>query len=186
MTLDGFITAALIYLFLAWFYGPWQDVCTDYARQIVFEQRDKLFDLAADGKIKFESKEYRTLRASLNSVIRFAHDATIPRLIYVSFIMRGEDYKDTTLYAAIENVKDMPAHKDIEVILAKSMITTAWFTIIKSLPCAMILIIALPLVVLLGVCMAFVKTVKDWIVSVLKVIGCLIQFEAEFDTEFTH
>ena len=85
MTLDSILCFLLIGAFLALFYGPWQEVCTAFARQIMFEQRDKLFDLAHAGEISFESDYYRRSRASLNAAIRFCHEMTLARLVYFEF-----------------------------------------------------------------------------------------------------
>jgi len=40
----GSLAALLIIL-----YGPWQAICTDIARQMLFEKRDAIFDLAQSG-----------------------------------------------------------------------------------------------------------------------------------------
>jgi hypothetical protein len=72
----------------ALFYGPWQEACTDFTRQLLFERRDRLFDLAADGKLDFASEEYRALRASLESLIRYAHDFT-----WIQFILFAATYR---------------------------------------------------------------------------------------------
>ena len=88
MTTDTFLTFLIILTFLAWFYGPWQEFCTDYARQIMFEQRDKLFDMAHSGDINFESDHYKRHRASLNAAIRFCHEMTMARVIYIVLCMK--------------------------------------------------------------------------------------------------
>jgi hypothetical protein len=75
--------AALIVLslLLLFFYGPWQSAVTDFARQVVFEERDAVFDMAADAKLAFDSDEYRTIRDAFNSLIRFAHELKWTRLL---------------------------------------------------------------------------------------------------------
>ena len=70
------------------FYGPWQWVCTDWIRQVCFEARDKLFDLAADGQLDFSSPEYRKLRSIIESEIRFAHEMTLPYLFVIGSYLR--------------------------------------------------------------------------------------------------
>lgn len=88
MTLDQFLTFLVISAFLAWFYGPWQEVCTDFARQIMFEQRDKLFDLAHSGEISFDADHYKRSRASLNAAIRFCHEMTLARVVYLAACLK--------------------------------------------------------------------------------------------------
>lgn len=81
MAMNAVISLIVLVLFACFFYGPWQAACTDWARQIIFEKRDELFDLAAKGKLDFASDEYRTIRCALEGLIRFAHELTWPRLL---------------------------------------------------------------------------------------------------------
>ncbi len=76
----GLISLSLLLVVL---YGPWQHVCTDFARQIIFEKRDEIFDLAAAGKLDYNSASYKSIRLSLERLIRFAHMLTVPRLFYL-------------------------------------------------------------------------------------------------------
>lgn len=67
---------------LVWFiWGPWQRLVSDGVRQRLFELRDQLFDLAVEGRIKFDDPAYRYVRSRINANIRFAHKATIWRVI---------------------------------------------------------------------------------------------------------
>lgn len=74
---DALFTIGCLVCVFALFYGPWQSLCVEGARQIIFEQREKLFDLAADGHLSFDSIEYRELRDYLNKSIRFSHNMTM-------------------------------------------------------------------------------------------------------------
>lgn len=187
MNADALISIVLTIVFLIWFYGPWQNTCTDYARQIIFEQRDKLFDIAASGRMPFDSKEYKMLRASLNAVIRFAHEATLPRMLYLYIFLREKDidYKNSSLYRATEQIHDSKLYAEVQILLRKSMITTGWLIIAKSLPCVIVLTVLSPLVVLLAFCAVFVSKIKRRIGSMLKYIGGVLQAEAEFEEKFT-
>jgi hypothetical protein len=82
MAVNAFLSLLVLVLLLCFFYGPWQAACTDWARQIIFERRDKLFDLAAAGKLDFASEQYRSVRAMLEGMIRFSHELTWPRLLF--------------------------------------------------------------------------------------------------------
>jgi len=58
--------------FLVWFfYGPWKNLVIDIGRQNLFEVRDGLFMLAADGKISFDNPAYVAIRNRINGMIRF-------------------------------------------------------------------------------------------------------------------
>ena len=82
MNADALVTVVLLVIFIVWFYGPWQESCADYARQVVFEQRDRLFDMAAGGKLSFKSHDYKNTRNKLNAAIRFAHRMTLGRILF--------------------------------------------------------------------------------------------------------
>lgn len=63
--------------FLLWFfYGPWQQLVVDTARQKLFEIRDSVFLLAADGELEFNSSLYGQLREQMNGILRFCHRMT--------------------------------------------------------------------------------------------------------------
>lgn len=70
-----------ITFFLLVFYGPWQTLCVDWARQRMFEARDRVFDLAMQGHISFHSKEYKCIRSTIERMIRFCHVMTWQRLV---------------------------------------------------------------------------------------------------------
>lgn len=59
-------------------YGPWQRLMVDMARQRLFQLRDEIFDLAADGKISFDDPSYHEVRSAFNAMIRFCHVITWP------------------------------------------------------------------------------------------------------------
>lgn len=80
---EAIISITLLTILVYMFYGLWSNLCIDAARQKIFEQRDAIFDLAADGKLDFSSDEYRAIRSSLERDIRFAHELTWLRLAVI-------------------------------------------------------------------------------------------------------
>jgi hypothetical protein len=80
---DALISLAMLIGFVCLFYGPWQAICTDVARQLIFERRAALFDLARSGKMDFASPEYKLIRRSMESMIRYAHELTWPNLSFI-------------------------------------------------------------------------------------------------------
>ena len=76
--LHGLLCLGVLFLFV---YGPWQKLCVDYARDVMFEQRDIIFDLAAQGRLSFNDEAYAQARSTINGMIRMAHCITAPRLI---------------------------------------------------------------------------------------------------------
>ena len=89
-------------------YGPWQEVCTDIARQIIFEKRDAIFDLAHSGKLSFDSREYGTIRSALQASIRFAHELTLPRFVVMAVVIsaHGSRPEENELSRAIRRIAD--------------------------------------------------------------------------------
>ena len=63
-------------------YWPWQHLRIDRARDVLFEKRDALFDIAASGRIDFGSRQYETIRSALNAFVRLAHAITFPRMVF--------------------------------------------------------------------------------------------------------
>jgi hypothetical protein len=139
MTTDAFLATLCLTGFVVIFYGPWQEACTDFARQIVFEQRDKLFDMARAGKMDFTSKEYRTIRANLENMIRFAHELTMPRLIYMSKTIRyrRDDRDDVNI--AINNIRNEEVKGELVEIIVRVYVVLVTMMVFKSLICVVCL-----------------------------------------------
>jgi hypothetical protein len=113
MAVDAFIGLLALVGLACFFYGPWQSVCTDWGRQVVFEKRDAIFDLALAGRLDFRSDEYRAIRSALEKSIRFAHYLTLPRLqvIYWALRKQGALERKSELSTAVEAIRD-PATRD--------------------------------------------------------------------------
>jgi hypothetical protein len=58
----------------------WCSYRVDVYRQMLFDIRDELFDIARE-YLNFEDSDYRALRQQLNAEIRFAHKTNLLRLI---------------------------------------------------------------------------------------------------------
>jgi hypothetical protein len=71
-------------LLILWalFYVCYRSYLLDKCRQALFEIRDDLFDLAAQGEIDFHEDCYRTLREDLNSLIFFADKMSFIRIAF--------------------------------------------------------------------------------------------------------
>lgn len=133
------VLAALLFLV----YGPWQWACTDFARQKLFEVRDSIFDMAADGDLSFKSQEYRTIRRSIEMNIRFAHDLTLPNFLVLLVARKDKLEEKSDLHRAIESLP--PQHRSaVEAKVHRAMKSLILMMFMKS-PVAMI--VALPLVV---------------------------------------
>jgi hypothetical protein len=89
-------------------YGPWQRVCVDYARDVMFEQRDRVFDMAINGDLQLGSEPYETIRANFNAMIRMAHCVTVPRLVFLKLygITSSASSVHNGLWSSINNISD--------------------------------------------------------------------------------
>lgn len=113
--------ATLVSLGAIWFvvYGPWQTLCEDRARQHLFEARARIFDLAADGRLSFDSEEYRGIRSTLNCLIRYAHQLTWPRILAYALFIRTPEGATITDY--IKRIEDANTRLAFERHIRKSM-----------------------------------------------------------------
>jgi hypothetical protein len=134
---DALIGLALLVLFFVVFYGPWQGVCTDLARQLIFERRDRLFDLAADGKLSFHSEQYRSLRAGLEGLIRFAHELTWPQLLLLQIMHKRYEgavpAAGLTTDQAIAKIDDPETKKEVQKLLSDSISCLLLMMMLKSI-----------------------------------------------------
>jgi hypothetical protein len=119
MTADAIVAFVLTVSLLCIFYGPWQEVCTDIARQYIFEKRDRLFDIAADGRLDFASSEYRDVRRGLESMIRFAHELTWPQLMIfgVQYARHKNSFPKPAADSAVSRIADAALRAEVGALL---------------------------------------------------------------------
>lgn len=135
------ILLALGYLWLR----PWRELATSWTRQVIFECRDDLFDLARSGEIDFRSSEYRRIRSSLEMAIRFAHELTVWKYIVLRNRIPHAELEKSDLTEAMEAISTAATMAKVRAIIqrknravllmlvAKSpisvfFIVTGWFT----------------------------------------------------------
>ncbi len=116
--IGAILTLGLIAVGVVWFYGPWQTLCIDWARQRLFEARDQLFDLAAQGKMSFNSTQYVELRRGFETTIRFAHKVSWPRLLCFWALLPSVEAKSSVV-DALERISDPEIKKDVLRIIYK-------------------------------------------------------------------
>jgi len=132
--------------FLVWFVrGPWQAILVDITRQRLFEIRDSIFLMAADGKLDFQSEPYLELRNRLNRSIRFCHNARVSRLIASAWV-EDEVSEKSTSWSLIEKVQDESVRRDLEVKAAEAAMHLAALMVLRS---PILLILSMPLVPIL-------------------------------------
>lgn len=167
------ITLAIAYLF---FYVLWQRYVIDVTRQQLFELRDQLFDLAADGKLSFQSETYKILRKVFNTSIRFAHEADWVH-IYVFYITatlkaKGSIYKSAMqIPHLIKHIEDEKVRAEVQKIFIKMHLTLVWHVYRRSL-------VLLPFVPIVVIVAAFVTLSNRFFVRTPQKIEALISARA--------
>lgn len=130
--------------FLVWFfYGPWNRFVIDLARQNLFELRDEVFLLAADGKLEFSSEAYCVLRDRLNKMIRFCHHLTLANLIAIPPSATANQAKRDVL-TVIRGIQDRELARKLErsYLYALAIMLGAMF--LRSAVLILLLVLLLP------------------------------------------
>jgi hypothetical protein len=154
------IDTALLFVFLGalvtiLYSSAWQNLCVDSARQEVFEARDAIFDLAADGRLSFDSPIYKEIRADLESLIRFGHRVSWPWIaFYFKFRLRGHTHSD--LNRLIASIDD----HDVRFLVQREISKAAHATVTLVLARAPLL--WLPLFVLFMVTYIAIRFIPYW------------------------
>jgi hypothetical protein len=119
---------------LAVIYGPWQWMCTDFARQALFEKRDAIFDLARAGKLSFEGREYQTIRSSLQASIRFAHALTLPRALILGAALSANGHlsRPSQMSRAIDAIADPDTRSEVQRLVDQAARALLIMIIVKS------------------------------------------------------
>lgn len=186
MNADALITLVLIVIFVAWFYGPWQESCADYARQVVFEQRDILFDMASNGRINFKSREYNETRGELNAVIRFAHRMTLGRMLFFVFcekigIINAPEINHTQIIS-----KDDTINKEISEIMTNSFKAIIVSMAARSLVFILLCVFVSPIIALSAYLYYLIVGIKEATRAFSEsIIGPMVRFlkiEAFYET----
>lgn len=98
------VAILIVIAFLIWFfYGPWKSLVIDIGRQNLFEIRDSLFLIAADGKISFEDPAYIAIRDRINGMIRFCESFSF-LLLYFD----GDMVQESKIPNALALVRSLP------------------------------------------------------------------------------
>ncbi len=128
---NGLIGLLFFTALISLFYGPWQAVCVDLSRQFIFERRDRLFNLAADGRIPFESETYRAARDLMNGMLRYAHELTWTEMAVHSYVY-GATPRRTRLRDLLAT-EEPEVRKEIEQLLSECSAAMAGMAALKSI-----------------------------------------------------
>lgn len=135
---------------LVWFfYNPWQSLLIDIVRQRIFEVRDQLFLYAAEGKIEFDSAEYKKVRDFLNLSIRFCHRFGIGTIIAskISNNKKQKKYSNQIpIFDTIRGIRDYETSRKLESMITEVVTILIFFMILRSLLLLILLVTLIPIV----------------------------------------
>ena len=115
------ITLGVLLFVVWWFYFYfYKTYCIDLTRSELFSLRDKLFLLACEERLKFNSKEYGMTRVLINGMIRFLHCLSLSRLFLSCFFEKKHHpqghYNFNKKYQNVINSLDRDTFRIISVI----------------------------------------------------------------------
>lgn len=91
IALSTLISLAGLWFLLNWLYRDYRD---DVFKLHLFKQRDRLFDLAADGKLAFDHPAYGMMRMALNAYLYNAQRTSFLWLVFAGFASgKSEDVR---------------------------------------------------------------------------------------------
>ena len=172
MDTDAIVSLTIILLLGLFIYGPWQSICTDYARQIIFEKRDSVFDLVESHDWSYDNREYRTIRSGLEILIRFAHDLTLPNLIFLWLFVPFNPREKLQLLRAIDRIQDAKLKAEVTRLVAEALMSASLMVILKSPITTILAVMSIP-----AIALSF--GVRQFVRSQLERSKIVIQFEAE-------
>ena len=131
---------------LIWFFSrPWQSLCISALRQQLFELRDRLFLLAADGRIEFTDPAYVCLRRYFDTYLRFAHHDRLSELVAASVAQSTTDTPRPQVIALIEGVVDVDTRQELRSILYQSIAVRVVYMLLRS-PVVLLPVLAIAIV----------------------------------------
>jgi len=143
------IELTAVIAFLVWFfYGPWSRFIIDLTRQNLFELRDEVFLLAADGKLDFSSETYCLLRERLNKMIRFCHHMTLANLIATQSPTTDKQESQDIL-TLIRAIPDRELARKLERNYMYALLITLGAMFLRSFVLILLFVLLLPITIVL-------------------------------------
>lgn len=140
------LTACAMWIFISIVY---RDYRNDVLKQNLFDLRDRLFDMAADGRIAFDSPAYGMLRRSINGLLYGAERISFLSLIILGGAsstqtrIRAEEQRYRTCWQQALGCLDVPARTEIEALRGDMNLIIADHIVFTSPALQLILLSAL-------------------------------------------
>src|SRR5258706_2407217 len=117
---------------LVFFYGPWQSFVMEVLRQNIFNLRDSLFLVAADGNISPESAEYRMIRERFNMMIRYAHAAHWAHLL-AFIVCKPQNIKPFDINELVGRIRNPDVARMVLEYYQRAILYTSLAIVARSL-----------------------------------------------------
>ena len=131
--------------------------------------------MAADGKIKFSSVEYRAVRYHYNTLIRFAHDLSWPQLVAVGLSGYNPESEVSDTQKICDKVKDPELRERLKRDWDYAIKQVSIMVWLRSPLLMGITMIVLPLIILEYIISQ--KIMNLFFISVAKVVQREFQYE---------
>jgi hypothetical protein len=127
VNVDDEVALLILCCAIAWliflFYNLWSRLVVDRMRQRLFESRDALFDMAANGEIPFSNPVYLTLRHRINLMIRFCHLYKFGNLLAITLMLRGRSEHPFRFETTLKQIEDPRLRDKLRSIHRRTLIT---------------------------------------------------------------
>jgi len=132
--LDLIVSSAGILLLGASWHFLWRPLAVAHLRQDIFDVRDLLFDLVADGNttLRFDSPVYRGTREDLNAMIRFSHSISLFAALLCNTMVRGFRKINATRISSLREGLSEEDRRVIKIVDRKQQIALMKFLLFTS------------------------------------------------------
>lgn len=161
-------------------YGPIQLTLTDMLRQSLFAQRDKLVAIVESGRLSANSEAYKTSRNLINSYIRNAHLATMPRFL-LNVILLHERIKSSKPAYSLSDIRDAETKAEVEKILKKCVHLICKTMVSRSPVILALLAVFIPIFIIKSLVKGGTMAIKDSLAPIEARVGSGIS-----STEYVH
>lgn len=166
-TFEVLVVLALLILFFAY---PWKAFCGDVLRQRLLELRNRLFMLAAEGRIGFDDPVYVSFRANLNNRIRYADGIVFGDLVAFLIAFRGKVPEMRTLDDEIAALEDEELRSELHAMHVASLQLQLGHIVIRS-PVLLAFSVLAPIIVVIALIRGGVRACPRWLTEFVKFVN---------------
>lgn len=114
---------------LFWTWREWDRQAVALARHTMFQERDRIFLMFAKSMRGASDPSHVKLRDAINSIIRFSHCITLPRIMLISRNLKPSSKRQSWHF---ENINDGRLRDDVVLSVNKIHQVTLWLPMSRS------------------------------------------------------